>query len=427
MPKLAKPLTDFQVKRAKAGATPLKLYDGNGLYLEVLPAGTKFWRFRYRQASGKENSITFGPYPELSLTEARERRTDARRVLLAGSDPVQQRADIRRKSAEEVGYTFRNIAIEWHAIKLKSWSAEYAKNVLHRLETDIFPDIGRVAIGDVTHRDLINVFRKIETRGAHEVAKRNKAICAQIFSYAIQAGAATRNPVVDMRDVLQVVTPGNFPAISSDELPAFLHALRSNEACMQPVTRIGLRLLMLVFVRTSELIETPWSEIMPGSTDWTIPWSRMKTGKRRLNPIKKNHLVPLSRQALALVDELRRHTGGSKYLFPNMRDHNRPMSNNAFLKALERMGYKGEMSGHGFRALAMSTIKEKLGYRHEVVDRQLAHVTADKVARAYDRAEFVDERREMMQAWADYLDHLEVSSHVADVKADSATPRITAS
>lgn len=269
---------------------------------------------------------------------------------------------------------------------------------------DIFPDLGKVPIGDITHRDLINVLRKIEARGAHEIPKRNKAVCGQIFSYAIQTGAAIRNPIVDMKDVLQVVSPGNFPAISSDELPCFLAALRSNEACMQPVTRIGMRLLMLVFVRTSVLIETPWSEVQKGNADWTIPWQRMKLGKRRLNPIKKDHFVPLSRQAIELIDELRPHTSGSKYLFPNMRDHGRPMSNNAFLKAIERMGYKGDMSGHGFRALAMSTIKEKLGYRHEVVDRQLAHVHTDKVARAYDRAEFIDERRKMMQDWADYID-----------------------
>jgi integrase len=427
MPKLAKPLTDTQIKRVKARATPMKLYDGNGLYLEVLPSGARLWRFRFRQANGKESSITFGPYPELSLAEARSKRIEARRVLLAGSDPVQQREEMRREKAAAVGYTFRNIATEWHGVKLKSWSTDYAKNVLHRLDTDIFPDIGRIPIGEVTHRDLIKVFRKIEARGAHEIAKRNKAVCAQIFSYAIQVGAATRNPVVDMRDVLQVVSPGNFPAISSDELPAFLSALRNNEACMHPVTRIGLRLLMLVFVRTSELIETPWSEIVPGSADWTIPWCRMKMGKRRLNPIKKDHLVPLSRQALALIEELRRHTGGSTYLFTNVRDHSRPMSNNAFLKALERMGYKGDMSGHGFRALAMSTIKERLGYRHEVIDRQLAHVTADKIAKAYDRAEFVDERREMMHAWADFLDSVEAGSRSTARLADSLSTHTTPS
>jgi len=406
MPRLAQPLSDAQVKRAKADTKLVKLFDGHGLYLEVQPSGAKFWRFRYRQANGKETTITFGPYPEVSLADARNKRTEARRVLLDGGDPLQKREQARRESLRATEYTFRNVATEWHGLKQKSWTPAYAHNVLHRLEMDIFPDLGRLPIDEVTHRDLIDVLRKIEARGAHEIAKRNKAVCAQIFSYAIQSGVATRNLVADMKNVLQVVSPGNFPAISSDELPRFLESLRSNEACMQPVTRIGLRLLMLVFVRTSELIETPWSEIEEGRTEWIIPWYRMKLGKRRLNPIKKDHFVPLSRQAQELLAELRTITGSGKYMFPNMRDRSRPMSNNAFLKAIERMGYKGDMSGHGFRALAMSTIKEKLGYRHEVVDRQLAHVEKDKIARAYDRADFIDERRVMMQAWADYIDGL---------------------
>jgi integrase len=406
MPRLAKPLSDTQIRHAKAVSKPLKLYDGNGLYLEVLPIGTKHWRFRYRQANGKENCVSFGPYPQLSLVEARNKRTEAQRRLLEGIDPGQYREQVRRLQMETSGNTFQRIATEWHALKSRSWSPAYGKNVLHRLEMDIFPDIGQLAVSAVTHRDLINAFRKIEARGAHEIAKRGKAVCGQIFSYAIQVGATTKNPVVDMKDVLQTVTLGKFPAISNDELPAFLEALSSNEACMQPVTRIGLRLLMLVFVRTSELIETPWSEIEPGSPTWTIPWSRMKMGKRRLNPIKNDHVVPLSRQSLRLLDELRRHTGGSKYLFPNVRDPARPMSNNAFLKAIERMGYKGDMSGHGFRALAMTTLKEEFRYRHEVVDRQLAHVQKDKNSEAYDRGHYIDERREMMQVWADHIDKM---------------------
>ncbi|MEX5744488.1 tyrosine-type recombinase/integrase [Massilia sp. X63] len=406
MPRLAQPLSDSQIKRAKAQTKLVKLFDGHGLYLEIHPSGGKFWRFRYRKADGKETTIGFGPYPEVSLVEARNKRTAARRVLLEGGDPLQQREQMRRESVRATEYTFRKVATEWHQLKEKAWSPAYAHNVLHRLELDIFPDLGRLPIDEVTHRDLIDVFRKIEARGAHEIAKRNKAVCSQIFSYAIQTGVAQRNLVVDMKDVLQPVPSGNFPAISSDELPRFLQALRSNEACMQPLTRIGLRLLMLVFVRTSELIETPWTEIEEGKSEWIIPWYRMKLGKRRLNPIKKDHFVPLSRQSLQLLGDLRKLTGGGRFLFPNLRDRNRPMSNNAFLKALERMGYKGDMSGHGFRALAMSTIKEKLGYRHEVVDRQLAHVEKNKVTRAYDRAEFIDERRVMMQAWADYIDSL---------------------
>ena len=250
MPRLAQPLSDMQVRRAKAQGKLVKLFDGHGLYLEVQPSGAKFWRFRYRKADGKETTMAFGPYPEVSLADARAKRTEARRILLDGGDPLQQREQARRDSLRATEYTFQKIATEWHHVKEKSWSPAYARNILHRLEMDVFPAIGKVPIEEVTHRDLIDVFRKIEARGAHEVAKRNKAVCAQIFSYAIQTGVAARNLVADMKDVLQPVPAGNFPAISSDELPRFLKALRSNEACMQPVTRIGLRLLMLVFVRT---------------------------------------------------------------------------------------------------------------------------------------------------------------------------------
>lgn len=406
MPKFAIPLSDLAIKRAKPADKRRKLYDGEGLFIEIYPNGSKLWRFRYKQNNGKENVINFGKYPEVSLAEARERRSWARQSLIEGADPQLRREDERRTALAQASQTFEKLAREWHAVKAKSLSDAYGRNILHRLEQDIFPDVGSMSINSITHRHMIDVLRKIEFRGAHEIAKRERAVCGQIFSYAIQSGIATRNPIADMRDVLQRVTPGNFAAITSDELPAFLNVLERNAACMSPTTRIGLRLLLLTFVRTSELIETPWSEIAHGTDTWIIPWHRMKLGKRRLNPIKKDHVVPLSKQAIALLSEIRQITGGGTYVFPNLRDHTRPMSNNAFLKALDRMGYKGRMTGHGFRALAMSTIKERLGYRHEVIDRQLAHVHADKVQRAYDRAEFLLERHEMMQAWADFLDSL---------------------
>ncbi len=231
-----------------------------------------------------------------------------------------------------------------------------------------------------------------------------KAVCSQIFSYAIQCGLADRNLVVDMKDVLKSRRATHFAAIDTDELPAFLGVLERNEARMFQPTRIALRLMLLVFVRTSELIETPWSEIDLVKCEWIIPWQRMKRGKLTVNPDTTNHHVCLSRQACALLRELHAITGHGKYLFPNQRDHQKPISNNTILVALARMGYKGRMTGHGFRALAMSTIKERLGYRREVVDRQLAHAPKDKVASAYDRAQFLAERSRMMQDWADYLD-----------------------
>lgn len=207
-----------------------------------------------------------------------------------------------------------------------------------------------------------------------------------------------------MKDILKPATKGHFAAIGPDDLPAFLKALNENEARMFKPTRIALRLMMLIFVRTSEMIEPPWSEIDLEAGEWVIPWRRMKMGKRKVKPVKIDHHVCLPTQALELLRELYTITGGGKYLFPNQHDHEKPMSNNAILKALERMGYKGEMTGHGFRALAMTTIKERLGYRHEVVDRQLAHAPKDKIESAYDRAKYLEERKVMMQQWADYLD-----------------------
>jgi integrase len=273
-----------------------------------------------------------------------------------------------------------------------------------RLEADIFPSIGSRPITELKHREIIDTLRKIEERGATEIAKRLKAVCSQIFSYAIQCGLAERNLVADMRDVLKTRRASHFAAIDADELPAFLASLERNEARMFEPTRIAMRLMLLIFVRTSELIETPWSEIDFDKEEWIIPWQRMKRGKLAVNPDTTNHHVCLSRQALSLLRELHAITGGSKYLFPNQRDPKKPISNNTLLVVLERMGYKGRMTGHGFRALAMSTIKERLGYRHEVVDRQLAHAPKDKVASAYDRARFLAERKKMMQDWADYID-----------------------
>lgn len=406
MAKIIPPLTEVQVRNAKPSQKSYKLFDGGGLYLEVATTGSRIWRLKFRQRDGKENRLTFGPYPEISLQDAREKRLDARRLIAQGIDPAIQRDDAKRIAAEQAANTFEKIAREWHANKVPTWSERTAKNMIVRLEADIFPQIGDKPIGELKHRDVIAALRKIEERGATEIAHRLKAVCSQIFSYAIQCGLADRNLVVDMKDVLKTRRASHFAAIDADELPAFLAALERNEARMFQPTRIALRLMLLVFVRTSELIETPWSEIDLEKCEWIIPWQRMKRGKLTVNPDTTNHHVCLSVQACSLLRELHGITGGSTYLFPNQRDRKKPISNNTLLVALARMGYKGRMTGHGFRALAMTTIKERLGYRHEVVDRQLAHAQRDKVASAYDRAQFLSERKKMMQDWADYLDSL---------------------
>ena len=373
----------------------------------MAPTVSRIWRFKFVQANGKESRLTFGPYPEISFQDARGKRLETRRLMLQGVDPAKHRDANRRLVADQLANTFEKIAREWYANKVPTWSEHTAKNMIQRLEADIFPMLGRMPISEIQHRDVIATLRKIEERGANEIAKRLKAVVSQIFSYAIQCGLTDRNLVVDMKDVLKTRRTGHSPAIDADELPAFLAALASNEARMFKPTRIALRLMLLIFVRTSELIETPWSEIDLDKGEWLIPWQRMKRGKLTVNPDMTNHHVCLSRQALALLRELHAITGGRKYLFPNQRDPKKPMSNNTLLVTLERMGYKGRMTGHGFRALAMSTIKERLGYRHEVVDRQLGHAPKDKVASACDRAKFLEERKVMMQVWADYVEAVE--------------------
>lgn len=407
------PLTEMQVRNAKPKDKAYKLFDGGGLFLHVQPNGSRIWRLKFRQPGGKENLLTFGPYPEITLQDAREKRLEARRLMLQGVNPARHRDDAKRLQAERAANTFEKIAREWYANKVPTWSERTAKNMIVRLQADIFPSIGTRPITDLKHRDIIDTLRKIEERGATEIAKRLKAVCSQIFSYAIQCGLTERNLVADMKDVLKTRRASHFAAIDADELPAFLTSLERNEARMFEPTRIAVRLMLLIFVRTSELIETPWSEIDLEKGEWIIPWQRMKRGKLTVNPDTTNHHVCLSRQALALLRELHAITGGAKYLFPNQRDPKKPISNNTILVALERMGYKGRMTGHGFRALAMSTIKERLGYRHEVVDRQLAHAPRDKVASAYDRAQFLAERRKMMQDWADYIDSLSPPGAVA--------------
>lgn len=420
MPKLAAPLIDTQVRNAKGREKTYKLSDGGGMYLEVMPTGLRVWRMNYIQANGKKNRLTFGAYPEVSLQEARQRRAEARKQINNDIDPSQDKKDKDRIKGEIAAQTFEKLAREWHANKLPTWHETTAKDTLRRLEIDVFPHIGAMPISAITHQHMIAALRKIETRGAHEVAHRVKATCARVFSYANQQGIENKNPAQDLKDVLKPVKAGHFAAITSDELPAFLAAMKQNDARLFKPTRIVIRLMMLIFVRTSELITTPWSEINLETGEWIIPWRRMKRGKLAVNPDTTDHHVCLSRQALELLRELHTLTGGNQYLFPNQRDHEKPMSNGAILMALKRMGYQNKMTGHGFRALAMSTIKEKLGYRHEVVDRQLAHAQKDKIASAYDRATFLAERKKMMQEWADYLDAIEQGNNVIHANFKSA-------
>ncbi len=413
MPRIVVPLTDTQARNSKPKDTSYKIADGGGLYLEVMPTGSKLWRMKFKQANGKESRLAFGAYPETSLAEAREKRTAARKQLATGIDPAQAKRIARTARGIAAANTFESVARDWHSNKLESWQPRTAINVLHRLEKDVFPLIGNHPIASIKAPTILDMLKQIEKRGAIEMAKRQAQVCGQVFRYAIASGIAEHDPVPSLRGALKPSARGHHAAISADDLPEFIRALEKNEFNMFTPTRVLVRLMMLVFVRTSELTETVWSEIDLDKEEWVIPWQRMKMGKRKLNPRKVDHHVFLPKQGWKLLRELHAITGGNIYLFPNRNDHERPASNWGILAALKRMGYSGQMTGHGFRSLAMGVIKERLGYRHEVVDRQLSHQSGDAYGEAYDRAEFKSERKIMMQQYADYLDAVACGNVIA--------------
>ena len=415
MPKLIVPLTDIQIRNARATDKPYKLSDGGGLYVEIMPHGSKLWRMKVRQANGKESILSFGAYPGVPLADARSERAKTKQQQAAGIDPAQSKRIEKQQQKKSAINTFELIAREWHDNKSETWKESTAKEAINRLQNDVFPMIGSRAIVDVDAPLLLDVLRLVEKRGAVDMAARLGQLCSQIFRFAIAKGLIKYNPVPDLRGALKPRAKGHHAAIGTDDLPAFLVALQKNEAEMYLPTRILMRLMMLVFVRTSEMIETPWAEIDIENETWVIPWQRMKMGKKKINPRKLDHHVNLPRQGWALLRDLHSVTGGGTYLFPNRNDHQRPASNGAILAALRRMGYGGKHTGHGFRSLAMGVIKARLGYRHEVVNRQLAHGSDDEYGEAYDREQFIEERKAMMQAYADYIDLVEQGGNVIPV------------
>lgn len=396
------PLTNTACLNAKPTTKPYKLADGGGLYLLVTPSGNKWWRLKYRFA-GKEKCLALGVYPIVSLALAREKREAAKKQLANYADPSAVKRQQKAKAFLEAATTFELVAREWHEQQRTAWSPGHTRDVLHVLETDIFPHLGGRPIAQLDAADILACLRKVEDRGARHIARRGRQVCSQIFRYAVITRRAERNPAVDLQGALKPLKRGHFAALGPDDLPGFLRALKEHDERLHPYTKNAVRLLMLTFVRTTELIEARWTEIDFENAQWCIPAERMK--------MRLQHLVPLSRQSIAILQEQKALLGKCEWLFPNRLSLLEHMSNGAILMVLKRMGYRGRMTGHGFRALAMSTIKEKLRYRHEVVDRQLAHTPANKVDAAYDRAAFLDERRRMMQDWADYLDKSEYRSN----------------
>lgn len=392
-------LTDRICKAITPETKARKYTDGQGLYLEVSPTGSKYWRLKYRFA-GKEKRLALGVYPVIGLREARERAFHARKQIEAGSDPSLTRRLHKLSLMEDQTNDFATVARKWHQHNLNKWAANTAKNNIHRLEADIFPVIGMIPIKDLTLQQIVSALQRIEARGASDMARRCYSLCHQVLRYALVQGFITTHPAANIKpsDILKPYQKGHFASIDMKDLPTFLQDLKHNRARLFPTTLLAIELMLLTFVRTSELIGATWDEIDLKNKIWIIEGKRMK--------MKRDHMIPLSDRAVAILHELKILAGNRIYVFPHASHPRKHMSNNTILKALERMGYKGSMTGHGFRALAMSTIKERLGYRHEVIDRQLAHAHRNKIDAAYDRAQFIDERTKMMQQWSDYISTL---------------------
>lgn len=393
-------LTDTKVRNIKSGTKPIKLFDTDGLFLLVSPSGGKWWRFKYR-FGGKEKLMSLGTYPEVSLAQARGRRDEGRKQVADGVDPSQARkASKETKLVNEV--TFEAVAREWHKKFTPTWTAGHAITIRRRLELNVFPWIGERPIIEIKAPELLMVLRRIESRGALETAHRVRSICSQIFRYAVATGRAERDPAADIRGALPPARPNHLSAITDPKKVAgLLRAIDSYQGSL--VTRCALRLAPLAFVRAGELRQMEWAEVDLDAAEWNIPAGKMKT--------RSPHLVPLATQAIQILQELRPLTGEGRYVFPSPRTPHRPMSNNAVLSALRRMGIeKDEMTGHGFRAMARTILDEVLGVRPDYIEHQLAHAVRDPHGRAYNRTAFLLERREMMQTWADYLDNLRANS-----------------
>jgi len=395
------PLTDTAIRNAKPGEKPIKLFDERGLYLEISPAGGKWWRLKYR-FDGREKRLSLGVYPDVSLKTARDRRDAARKLLADGIDPSENRKAQKSARADRAANSFEVVAREWFAKYSTTWAANHGDRIIRRFERDIFPWIGGRPIAEITAPELLTVVRRIESRGALETAHRALANCGQVFRYAIATGRAERDPSGDLRGALPPVKGEHFAATTEPKRVAeILQAMDGYEGTL--TVRCALRLAPLVFVRPGELRKAEWAEIDLDAAEWRYTVTKTNTP----------HIVPLSRQAVEILRELQALTGRGRFVFPSARSNTRPMSDNAILAAMRRSGIgKEEMSGHGFRAVARTILDEVLGVRPDYIEHQLAHAVRDPNGRAYNRTAHLPERRKMMQQWADYLDELKTDPKI---------------
>jgi integrase len=389
------PLTAIACKQAKPDVKARKLFDGHGLFLHVMPNSAKYWRLKYQYLK-KEKLLALGVYPEVSLEQARGKQAEARKLIANGEDPAIAKLRSKRAAIIAQANSFESIAREWYDMNKAKWIPRYALKTLQLLERDIFPEFGKLPITDVSAPDVLHAVRKVEQRDALDVASRVKQRCSSIFAYAIATGRAKHNPASELRGVLKTREVQHRKHLPASELPQFLRKLDENKTD-SIVTLTALKITLLTFVRTGELRFAKWQEIDFEAALWRIPAEHTK--------MKREHFVPLAKQTLHLLRELQRVTGNREHLFPNAATPTKCMSENAMLYSMYRMGYHSKASPHGFRGTA-STILNEMGFRPDVIERQLSHQEKNDVRRAYNHAQYIEERSEMMQHWADYLDSI---------------------
>ncbi|MEO5327934.1 MAG: integrase arm-type DNA-binding domain-containing protein [Magnetococcus sp. THC-1_WYH] len=391
------PLNDLAIKSLQAAEKKTRHWDSGGLYLEVTITGSKLWRMKFR-FGGKEKVLSFGTYPTVTLKQARLKRDEARLSISRGIDPSEARKAVKTAFKRASEGNFESVAREWFSKQSSIWVKSHSEKIIRRLELDVFPWIGNRMMDDISAPDLLTIFRRIENRGALDTAHRASQTCSQIFRYGIATGKAIRNPVSDLQGALSPVRQNHFATITNPmEIGALLRAIDDYKGAY--VTRYALQLAPLVFLRPGELRHGEWSEINFDSAQWKISAEKMKA--------RSPHIVPLSKQALAILEDVQPLTHESRYIFPSARSFHRPMSENAVLAALRRMGFrKDEITGHGFRSMASTLLNESGKWSRDAIERQLAHGERNKVRAAYNHAEYLTERTEMIQWWADHLDSL---------------------
>jgi integrase len=389
-------LSEAKIRASRPKERAYKVFDERGLFMLVTPTGGRLWRFRYRMG-GVEKLLTLGAYPDVPLKRAREKREDARKLVADGIDPSAKRQAERATQVE----TFEAIAKEWLDLQSKSLAVETMDILGTRLKSFLYPYVGSRPIASITAQELLAALRRIEARGKHETAHRVRSLAGRVFRYAVATGRAQHDVAADLKDALAPVKSRNFASVTEPaRVGELLRAIDGYTG--QPVTAMALKLAPLVFVRPGELRGAEWSEFDLEGAEWRIPAARMKMGEQ--------HIVPLSRQAVAIVRELHALTGRGRYVFPSLLSAERPMSDNTINASLRRLGYTSdEQTGHGFRSMA-STLLNEQGFPPDVIELQLAHAERNKVRAAYNRAQRLEERRKMMQAWADYLDGLKPAS-----------------